>query len=182
MAASLDGIVQDPSQIEGKRTGILEIKCPYSGRTMTPEAASQEINRFCSTLNNGQVTLKKKHNYHYQVQGQLAITELPWCDFIVWTPQGMSVQRIERDENFWKLMYPKLESFYKEYLLPELADHVYYSGQSIRHLQLPINSVTFVVTILNIVIILFIYSLFNTITFTYPTQIKLLSMAKEMAF
>ena len=106
LAASPDGIVQDPSQIEGKRTGILEIKCPYSGRTMTPEAAYQEINRFYSTLNNGQVTLKKKHNYHYQVQGQLAITELPWCDFIIWTPQGMSVQRIECDENFWKLMYP----------------------------------------------------------------------------
>ena len=61
---------------------------------MTPEAACQEINRFCSILNNGQVTLKKKHNYHYQVQGQLAITDLPWYDFIIWTPQGMSVQRM----------------------------------------------------------------------------------------
>ena len=62
LAASPDGIVEDPSQVEGRCNGILEIKCPYSGRTMTPETACQEINRFCSTLNNGQVTLKKKHN------------------------------------------------------------------------------------------------------------------------
>ena len=35
-------------------------------------------------------------------------------------------------------MLTEVESFYKEYLLPELADPVYCSGQSIRHLQLPV--------------------------------------------
>ena len=72
--------------------------------------------------------------YHYQVQGQLTITQLPWCDILIWTPHGTSLQRIKRDED---LMYLKLKLFYHEYLLPELADPVYYSGQSIRHLQLP---------------------------------------------
>ena len=136
LAASPDGVVEDPTQDEGRHNGILEIKCFYSGRTMTPEDACQEINRFCSTLNNGQVTLKKKHNYYYQIQGQLAITQLPWCDFVIWTPHGTSLQRIERNEHFWNLMYLKLKSFYHEYLFPELADPVYHSGQSIRHLQL----------------------------------------------
>ena len=140
LAASPDGVVEDPTQAEGRRNGILEIKCPYSGRTMTPEVACQEINRFCSSLNNGQVTLKATHNYYYQVQGQLAITKLPWCDFLIWTPHGTSLQRIERDENLWKVMYSKLKSFYHEYLLPELADPVFYSGQSIRRLQLPFQS------------------------------------------
>ena len=139
LAASPDSVVEDPTQAEGRRNGILEIKCPYSGRTMTPEVACQEINRFCSSLNNGQVTLKATHNYYYQVQGQLAITKLPWCDFLIWTPYGTSLQRIERDENLWKVMYSKLKSFYHEYLLPELADPVFYSGQSIQCLQLPLE-------------------------------------------
>ena len=69
---------------------------------MTPEVACQEINRFCSSLNNGQVTLKETHSYYYLVQGQLAVTKLPWCDFLIWTPHGTSLQRIERDENLWK--------------------------------------------------------------------------------
>ena len=37
LAASPDGVVEDPTQTEGRRCGLLEIKCPYSGRTMTPE-------------------------------------------------------------------------------------------------------------------------------------------------
>ena len=61
LAASPDGIIEDPTQAEGRHNGILEIKCPYSGRTMTPEVAYQEINRFCSSLIDGQVTLKKLH-------------------------------------------------------------------------------------------------------------------------
>lgn len=48
----------------------------------------------------GHMLLKKSHNYYYQVQGQLATTQLPWCDFVVWTPHGTTIQRIERDVNF----------------------------------------------------------------------------------
>ena len=79
--------------------------------------------------------LKKSHNYYYQVQGQLATTQLPWCDFLVWTPYGTTIQRIERDVNLWlQKILPKLSMFYHEYLLPELADPVCYSGKQICHL------------------------------------------------
>ena len=137
LAASPDGVVEDPTQAEGRRFGLLEIKCPYSGRTMTPEVACQEVNQFCSSLTDGQVMLKKTHNYYYQVQGQLEITQLPWCDFLIWTPQGTSLQRIERDEKLWTTVYPKLRSFYREYLLPEIADPVFSSCQPIRRLESP---------------------------------------------
>ena len=53
---------------------ILEIKCPCSGRTMTPDVACQDINQFCNTITDGNVILKKTHNYYYQVQGQLRVT------------------------------------------------------------------------------------------------------------
>ena len=50
---------------------------------------------------------------------------ITWCDFVICTPHGASVQRIERDDNLWKQMYSKLKAFYHEYLLPELADPVF---------------------------------------------------------
>ena len=78
---------------------------------------------------------KKSHNYYYQIKGELAVTQLPWCDFVVWTPHGTSVLRIERDKNLWKQMYCKLKAFYHEYLLPELTDSVFHNGQSIRRFQ-----------------------------------------------
>ena len=58
LAASPDGIIVDSTQAVGRQNGILEIKCPYSGRTMTPEVACQEVNKFCSSLVDGQAVLK----------------------------------------------------------------------------------------------------------------------------
>jgi len=50
-----DGLVEDPIE---KRHRILEIKCLYSARTMTPQAVCDELNQFFSSLVAGQVTLK----------------------------------------------------------------------------------------------------------------------------
>ena len=135
LAASPDGLIEDPSENDERRYGILEIKCPYSARKMTPEDACHEINHFYCTSINGHTLLKQTHNYYYQIQGQLAITQLPWCDFVVWTPHGTSVERIEWDITLWQQkVFPKLKIFYHEYLLPELADPVFYRGNPIRHL------------------------------------------------
>ena len=112
MAASPDGLIEDPSENNGRRYGILEIKCPYSARKVTPKAACHEINQFCCSLINGRTLLKQTHNYYYQIQGQLAITQLPWCDFVVWTPHGISIERIERDINLWQQnILPKTQGF-----------------------------------------------------------------------
>ena len=70
LVASPDGVVEDPTQAEGRQFGLLEI----NGRAMTPEVACQEVNQFCSSLMDGKVTPKKTHNCYYQVQGQLQIT------------------------------------------------------------------------------------------------------------
>ena len=65
---------------------------------MTPEAACKDVNQFCNSLVDGQVTLKKSHYYHHQLQGQLVVTQgqlvvtqLPWCDYLIWPPHGASV-------------------------------------------------------------------------------------------
>jgi len=37
LATSPDGLVEDPTETSDRQHEILEIKCPYSARTMTPE-------------------------------------------------------------------------------------------------------------------------------------------------
>ena len=49
LAATSDGIVEDPSESTIRRTGLLEIKCPYSARHKSPTDACKEIKTFCCT-------------------------------------------------------------------------------------------------------------------------------------
>ena len=50
--------------------------------------------------------------YMAQMQGQMEITNRDFCDFIVWTPEQMSVERISRDRQYWQWMYEKLAEFW----------------------------------------------------------------------
>jgi len=60
-------------------------------------------------------TLKRNHRHHHQVQGEMAITGLTWCDFVVWTNathNNLFVERIHFDQQFVACMLPKLKDFY----------------------------------------------------------------------
>ena len=60
--------------------------------------------------------LKRDHIYFYQIQGQMAIAGLTWCDFVVYTLMGMYVERVSFDSSLWKdNMFPKLSDFYYKF-------------------------------------------------------------------
>jgi hypothetical protein len=104
--------------------GIVEIKCPFSGKHLSPvEAVRKKIIKFCNVDTNNQLSLKKNHPYYYQIQGQLEVTDRKYCIFIVWTPHGFSSENILRDPEFWhEKMEEKLKHFYLTYQLPELIN------------------------------------------------------------
>ena len=56
--------------------GIVEIKCPYTFRNLKPEEACRYPKFFCCLVD-GKPTLKKDHNYYFQIQGRLGICGLP---------------------------------------------------------------------------------------------------------
>lgn len=64
--------------------------------------------------------LDPKHKYYYQVQLQLSLCEVNYCDFIVWTVAGMVTIRVYRNEDFFNQIQPKLHSFFVKHILPEL--------------------------------------------------------------
>ena len=68
----------------------------------------------------------------------MAIGERPWCDLVVYTFKGISVERINFDNDFWMLkLLPKLWSFYDDShcVLPEIVSPVHYLGLPIRNLS-----------------------------------------------
>ena len=90
MACSPDGLVCIPGTHEPD--GLVEIKCPFlaAEKQLTAQEVAEILSSFLCRRSSeaGSLELNWKHNYFYQVQGQLAITRCPWCDFVVWTPEG----------------------------------------------------------------------------------------------
>lgn len=130
LGSSPDDWVFDPDS--AIPNGISEYKCPYTARDMTPREACTSLKGFFCRLVDGKVTLQRNHNYYYQVQGALGVTGKEWCDFSVWTPKGISIERIRFDNDFWESMLKKLERFFDSAVLPELASPQQPNGRPIR--------------------------------------------------
>ena len=120
LGASPDGAVYDPSNAD-KPFGFVEIKCPFSVRHLTPAEATHTPG-FCSiTDDSGNIVLKEKHSYYGQIQGQMALGERPWCDFVIYTQTDITIQRIDFNEQYWEENLPKLLSFYDNCIAPEIV-------------------------------------------------------------
>ena len=128
LAASPDGLIED--------NGIIEIKCPSSCADLTPEEGIHARKITFWTINRNTKTIdgvNKRHIYYYQIQGQMHITGREYCLFVLWTPKGMKIEKIMKDDQFWhKEMEEKLVKFYHHCLLPELVDPRYPRSMPIR--------------------------------------------------
>ncbi|XP_076398186.1 uncharacterized protein LOC143266627 [Megachile rotundata] len=95
IGASPDGIID--------KEGIVEIKCPKTAENLLPEEAIKTIPSIRRIFENDVGTaLNKTHQYYYQVQGQLHVTDRSYCIFCIWTRKGINCVTVERDDVFWK--------------------------------------------------------------------------------
>ena len=133
LGASSDGRVYDPTSPHP--SGVLEIKCPYSihGELLIkcsiPEIVKKYGKKFFMEEINGQLKLQKTSRYFSQVQGEMAILGVPWCDFVVWTLTDIYIERINFDRAFWQdELLPKLDHFYTTCVVPELLTGALYQN------------------------------------------------------
>ena len=128
LAATPDGIVHDSSDALNP-SGLLEIKNPFALKDKELMEACT-MSSFCleEDKDNHTLKLKQQHNFYYQIQCQLYCVNTHWCDFVVRTNKDMHVERIYRDEEWWKAQLEKLRKFYFSALLPELACTRYRRG------------------------------------------------------
>ena len=114
LGASPDGLIC----CECCGEGTVEIKCPYKYRQCNPMDVQDP--HFCLQPNSEGMSLSHPHEYYTQVQGQLAVCQRLFCDFVCWTPCGMHVERIDYDPTYFSELKQKLDKFYYTAVLPEL--------------------------------------------------------------
>jgi hypothetical protein len=66
------------------------------------------------------IKLDRSHAYYYQIQAQLFILQVDYCDFIVWNKNYIFIERILPDVEFSDSITPKAESFFQKCILPEV--------------------------------------------------------------
>ena len=120
VAASPDGIVS--CTCCGK--GTVEVKCPFRVKEGLPED-EKENSCSCLTWQDGKWTLAKDHAYYYQVQTQMGVCKLAYCDFIVWTEKEMLVERINADASFFEATLDKAKQLFVYGILPEVIGKWY---------------------------------------------------------
>ncbi|KAK4881734.1 hypothetical protein RN001_005053 [Aquatica leii] len=129
LACSPDGLIDNHA--------IIEIKSSLKSGNLSPvDAVLQKKIDYCF-FDNGNVVLKRNHNYFFQIQGLLHITKRDVCYFVIYTNGGLHVEEIVRDDTFWiRKMEKRLVDFYLNSLLPELVDPRRSRQQDIRNVYL----------------------------------------------
>ena len=65
--------------------------------------------------------LSSAHSYYYQIQTEMHVTRLPWCDFVVWSPiEDPLVQRVYYNKDFMEMAISRAQTFYFEKYLPSV--------------------------------------------------------------
>lgn len=99
--------------------GIVEVKCPYSlCKSTIPEGVKDP--NFCLEEIDGCLRLKRQHSYFFQVQTQMAVCGVSYCDFVVWSPMSLHIERVEKDDAFFQSLVPAALDFFTRVILPEL--------------------------------------------------------------
>ena len=127
IGASPDGIIT----CECCTRGVLEIKCPYCRREESIKSAAANDKHFCLIQQGSRLYLDHSHAYFYQVQTQLFVCDVEYCDFCVCTfasdqdESTLHIERIYRDETFWDECVAKVKPFFMTCLLPEILGKWY---------------------------------------------------------
>lgn len=125
LGASSDGRV-----IENGEEGIIEIKCPFSvkgnyvNNMEIEDILGMNDPSVCLQYTSNGPSLNRKHSYYAQVQGEMSVMGLPWCDFVVWTgamKNNIFIERIWFDSDFVTDVLPKLVEFYVRHIFPKLC-------------------------------------------------------------
>jgi hypothetical protein len=111
IGASPDGLVVEKTKDGSTRRGLLEIKCLWGRRH------KKELPQFDHC----------PKRFYDQIQGQLAVCDLQWCDLILYIPpqqrkkrrggngKNYCILRVQRDREYWTgTLLPAVQSFCEE--------------------------------------------------------------------
>ena len=115
-------------------TGIVEVKCPYKHRcsTVAEYVYSKDS---CFETETGDINLRACHAHYYQVQNQMQVRDVQFCDFVVCTFKddipSIFVKRVWRDDSFWGECHTQASSFFRQCVLPVLLGRAFTRPRSV---------------------------------------------------
>lgn len=75
---------------------LIEVKCPSSIKDLHPkEATKQKKIKFATLDEDGNLRLKEYHEFYYQIQRALHITNRNYCVFVIWSKEGILVEKVK---------------------------------------------------------------------------------------
>ena len=124
LGASPDGILQ----CKCCGTGVLEIKCPYKFKNFTIDQIYSE-NYHIEKDENDCMKLKETSQWYTQVQTQMAVANVQWCDFVLYLEGDVKNgkhkiynERIYFDESLWNSLFEKSKIFFENFVLPKFSE------------------------------------------------------------
>lgn len=67
------------------------------------------------------ISLNKKSQLFYHIQGALHITQRKYAIFVAWTSKNIKTESIERDDAFWTAeIQPEIVNFFENRFLPKI--------------------------------------------------------------
>lgn len=130
-AASPDGLVN----CECHGDGCIVIKCLKilsSGASM--DVLTSKPNNILNKQETG-YSIEETHEFFYQIQLQIHLVELEYCDFIIWSPNEILPLRIYPDIDFWNEAFEKASTFHKSVVMPELLGKFYTKNTGLSKLS-----------------------------------------------
>ena len=102
MAASPGGLVSDKSNEDVRQIGLIEMRCPKSKRNSKTNDLVHDQSCYVK-YQDGVPVLKKDHpnGYYAQIQMAIGLSQIKFCDFIVYTFDDMIIIRTQFDGDFF---------------------------------------------------------------------------------
>jgi hypothetical protein len=119
LGASPNTLANDPSCSDPK--GLVKIK--HIQMTDNESLTDSLLRKRICSSKNDLIELNINHQYFYQVQQQMYVTQRKWTDFVVKGSESNDIfcQRINFSQEFWNAIFPKLYLFFQRWMAPEIA-------------------------------------------------------------
>lgn len=118
---SPDGIVSCSCHGKGcvaiKCLKILELGGSFQVLTAQPNHILNQIDNI--------YVLEKSHELSYQVQLQINLISLSYCDVVFWTPKDILIIKVRPDIDFWETEMNKAMTFHEQVIMPEILAKFY---------------------------------------------------------
>ena len=96
---------------------VLEIKCLWKHRNYHPKAAGK-MSGLLVEKEDGTLSITPNHAYHYQIMGQMGVTNIKKAVLVIYTNKGIFPVFVPFDGNMWSDMTQKFSHFYHTALFP----------------------------------------------------------------